>query len=862
MNVPMYCTECGQQFGATEKFCPNCGSPRQPTPPPPAPVSTGVVVEERLAAPSGPPVTLPPPVQTRAASHRRVPPTVRWIDIAGPIRDAVAVTLVGALLAFISVAVLALLLLDGDRGSIGDWAWAAISLIAAALGQSIGLQDVSTDGALVVIHFTPLLVTFLLLAPLVMLARRRAHRDTPSLVTTSVMAIATGLTVAVTIVILRLLSSGRVTLGDGSSADILNPSPTDFLVTWLLVTLTCLVGQWSLVPTPSWLPGHVRSALDTAFASLRAFLLAYVLIGTLVIFTVTAIAVIRPDPYVGAEPPAADWSANSTIDEAGGVALAIIWMLLLLPNLLVLLFGFGSGGTLSAVSTSGGLEEFGFSLNDEFSVGLFVGTSWTRVLPFVAVVLLAILVAGVRVAVRRDRDANLMPAWWLSGLTFAIFSLLLLVLTRFDITATTSGTESVSFTVGLGLGSVVASSLAIGALTLTCAAFVAKPFALTFPRTAARLGGRRLHPSWASVVTIHKGDAAPSSRGVMPRIVGISILAGAAAVFGLFAFRAVAERVIFTIATPEATAQEFADEISARDIEGAGEALGENRGLEPLPASALDSALPQGEASVSDESDWQPGRLDAEYSMEITDGEDEFDQQFALDAQVNEWLGWVRYPSWNVSADLPVMSVEADYVLDDVTVAGQSVEDGDYLALPGSYVVAGTSQSAFVTDLDTTETLDLGEDVTVRPAAGSIPYQAKADAEDVARAALNNCLDAASGLDAPCADKQPALQKGESWECCRILRWFKYQGTTYKWSAGSLKEVDTQIVDNESAYVTYTAPLRVEKEANYYYDYNGLLPTDYDSKIWRGSTTGQFTVLVREVKPGQFVATLREPGDV
>lgn len=72
--------------------------------------------------------------------------------------QAIFATLVGRLVAFMAIASLALVLLNDDRGSIGDWAWAAISLVAAGLGQSVDLRDLSTDGALVVIHFTPLLV--------------------------------------------------------------------------------------------------------------------------------------------------------------------------------------------------------------------------------------------------------------------------------------------------------------------------------------------------------------------------------------------------------------------------------------------------------------------------------------------------------------------------------------------------------------------------------------------------------------------------------------------------------------------------------------------------------------------------------
>gem|GEM_PF-2389918 len=638
----------------------------------------------------------------------------------------------GATLAALTALVTLIALLSGGehRGAPVDWFRTATMLVGLGLHAPV---DLTVPGlGRLSITATPLVVT-LFVAAVIAVVTWRAARSRPAGAPGTALpeAAVTGATIGVLAALVAAIGVGPLgyarstTLGaEGLSRVGASPLVT-LLSATVLGTLVALAGRaaagvsgWrarrervGAVLGP-WRP-HVRLARDLT--------LGILLTGILTGVILTAANGEWSPTWLrdaAADIPGADIPTTDLPDAGVGSWWVV---LLLLPNILVTLGGFGMGGSL-AVDGSAAAARSDEPFEYHNAVGLLTGTAGLHGLLWcVLAVALVTLVVGVRAALRHAPEDRLASRWWQPAVVMALTWAVLAWLTRVG----AGGSGSLPFvgdvdargTLGLGLPSTMLMAAAWAVLAAVAGPQLARAVGGTWPQVATRLGGRQLHPAWATLLAdaelragrrptgrleglgeeLREGRRPPPTHPLgesrdRDRKILLTVGGVLAAVVLLALLRSLIAATLFT---PERAVSSYLDAVEAKNAQEALQRVSDSAkpdGAAPLLHDAAMGALPEHDLDDADGT----GDSRTVTARFVTEGGD-VRRTFEV---TREGTAFGTFDEWKVTDPFSQVTVESleGGTTGDLKIDEAAVKLGDaqsLLAFPGIHDVTATPQSGF-----------------------------------------------------------------------------------------------------------------------------------------------------------------------
>lgn len=380
--------------------------------------------------------------------------------------SVMALLIVATVLTSLNVDLLSFGSEDVDQ-SPGDWLRIGTFVVLVSLGSPLTSQPDLADETSITQSGSFLIPAALLLTCIyVALRRTSTHRAGGVAVRErTVVSMVAGLTAAGLVLALSLVSAGPVA-GLGG-AHLHARSWIGPLTAFLLVSATALAAL-----TPPSLDGTSSKAwreLRRAWRS-SAALLATTVIAASVVALVT-----------GARDGAPQWGLP--LIELPGSDLASF---LRLPE---------SGGLLAAVAHGATLFAAGA---DEDRWGLIAGNTEASAWTLMLIVLVGSVLVGVRHALRRPPGERAWAQAWTVPVTYAVMWALFAHFTQER--TWLSDEDGAFYHSGIGIVSAFLCALLWGAAAAGGGWVASRWVASWFPRTAARLAGRWVHPSWAGLI--------------------------------------------------------------------------------------------------------------------------------------------------------------------------------------------------------------------------------------------------------------------------------------------------------------------------------------------------------------------------
>ena len=473
----MSCAHCGHELAPDARFCAGCGTAIAPRREPGEPQvrqerrgQGGTAVEEQEYEYIV--VSTPNPQISLSALGRHLRP-LRVSDAAGVgiaaaivAASVMAILVVAAVLTSLGVDLLSFGLDDVDQ-SPGDWLRIGTFVVLVSLGSPLtNRTELADDTSITQAGSFLLPAALLLTCTYVALRRASTHRAREVVLRErAAVSMVAGLTAAGLVVALSLVSAGPVA-GLGG-AHLHARSWVGPLTAFLLVSATAMAAF-----TPPDLDGTSPRAwreLRRAWRSSAALLAL-----TVVVASVVALV-------AGARDQAPQWGLP--LIELPDSDLASF---LRLPE---------SGGLLAAVAHGATLFAAGA---EEDRWGLIAGNTESSAWTLVLIVLIGSVLVGVRHAFRRPPGERPWALAWTVPVAYAVMWALFAHFTQQR--TWLSDEDEVFYQSGIGVVSAFLCAVLWGAAATGGGWVASRWVASWFPRTAARLAGRWVHPSWAGLI--------------------------------------------------------------------------------------------------------------------------------------------------------------------------------------------------------------------------------------------------------------------------------------------------------------------------------------------------------------------------
>jgi hypothetical protein len=470
------CAHCGHELAPDARFCAGCGAAIAPRRLPEEPQERfrhgGTAIQEQEYEYEYVVVSTPTPQITLGALGRHLRP-LRVSDAAGVGMAAaivagsvMAILVVAAVLTSLGVDLLSFGLDDVDQ-SPADWLRIGTFVVLISLGSPLTNQTELADDTSITQAGSFLLPAALLLTcTYVALRRVSTHRARevvlPERAAVSMVA---GLTAAGLVVALSLVSAGPVA-GLGG-AHMHARSWVGPLTAFLLVSATAMAALT---------PPERDNTLPRAWRVLRRAWRTSAALLAVTVVVASAVALVA-----GARDQAPQWGLP--LVELPGSDLASF---LRLPE---------SGGLLAAVAHGATLFAAGA---DEDRWGLIAGNTEASAWTLMLIVLIGSVLVGVRHAFRRPPGERTWALAWTVPVAYAVMWALFAHFTQQR--TWLSDEDDAFYQSGIGVVSAFLCALVWGAAATGGGWVAARWVASWFPRTAARLAGRWVHPSWAGLI--------------------------------------------------------------------------------------------------------------------------------------------------------------------------------------------------------------------------------------------------------------------------------------------------------------------------------------------------------------------------
>lgn len=665
-----------------------------------------------------------------------------------------AAQVLGPLLAALTVlsAIVSELVLDeGHEGGLADWLRTSIAAVAASVGGTLGVSGFFTgDEAAGSLSTTgralPLLVTTALLG-LTVWTSAKAERSTPSADARQLAtrAVLTGAVFAVALGLFTVLAKTSTVYGygladeldvDGAKLEAGAGLVSSFLGALVLVSIAAYVGRLratstAAVPVP--LPVVLAKRVgDSRVAGARP---AAALLGAFTVACAVTVAVLGV-LYLA-------YQALLTDSLDGERLQAFATLLIISVNAVGygLLSALGIPVAYSAAGGgSGSVFGFGDSSSGAEAGSLSIFDSKRLMLALLIPVLVALAVTIRRTLRQSDltqlgRDGKTIKAAAVLGAGGA-FTLALLL--------RVSGTGEASGSIGIGsLGGQAEAAAGpsllwapiVGALWgagLVLALRFAPTLALSLPTAVVRrLGGGKISPEWAAALN-GTGPAPAGTRSQAVRA-GAAVAAAALSLAALGGIALVAVNALFN--TPKAAVANYFQALEDGDVSAAMDMLAAAPEIDGQPLLE-DQVLDSEDVTLLNDVEISKVEAEGDYATaEVTykiDGQSVTEQVTVTADGQDKRFGVLR--TWKVGASLPVLPVYQTGPL-SLTVAGVGLSEGEYLALPGSYVVK-PSENALLTASPVTVRLSSQEFASPVEIVPSI----KPEVRDQARTAIEERL--------------------------------------------------------------------------------------------------------------------------
>lgn len=567
------------------------------------------------------------------------------------------------------------------------------------------------DSVLFELSVRPTLLVVLLSWLGYLAGKRFANSEAASPVSSRLFAVGMGVGFAAGFVALTYAASTSPLSGSllgmaGLPADLrfAMPDVSDVATAFLIVALPTWFGAWkqySKTLVGQFGPQRWLAALISNFT------VYYAATVTLLVLGVTVFQLIEPDfqPAVAAADP-----VELTKEMIIGIVLVVLVILLYLPTILIafgsLVAGYswspsydGQTGQLLSGSLdfiSNALAPFGIYLGNDFLFSLWN----TNIIAWPAFVV-SIVVVGFLAAVAGS-NATVATGYRVLGdqtgfrvlAKFTLIAFAIQSLTNFKfayeynsaVAAAGSEPEVVRqwLVFGISNASLVLVSIVIFSAASLAGRFQPELFSGSLPRLAK-----------VSIPRVTAGE-----KNTAQRVLGFFVSAVVVISFLIPIGVASTERVLASVNTPAKNGEALAEAVSAGDIAALRGIFNsaEIEDLKWLPTESMQVALPDSESKleISMTNDlgkaWEVGNTDANLKLTWLDGDKKIAYSFGLDSAVKQYFSQIDYVVFEnatapVSLYLKVGSALKQAKMIDISVNGQVVKEGEYSALPGTYLL-------------------------------------------------------------------------------------------------------------------------------------------------------------------------------
>lgn len=493
-------------------------------------------------------------------------------------------------------------------------------------------------------------------------------------------------------------------LNIGSDVRIALPDALDLTTAFLIIALPTWFGAWR----------HYSKELSTSHnpqkwltSMVVNFTIYYAIAVTFLVVGFSIFQWIEPDFQLAipdAEP------MELTKEMILGIAIALLVILLFLPTLLVafasLVAGYSWGPSfdgqtgefvsngLSMITNS--LSGFGIAVDSNWLLSVWNANliGWPAFAASIVVVGFLAAVAGANATA----TTGYRVIGDLTGLKllikFTLIAFAIQALTSFkyasEFTTISANADQESETVrqwlvfGISNASLILISIVIFSAASLAGRFQQELFTGAMPRFA-KLARPRVEVGQRDFV-----------QRLLGALVSVTVLASFLIPIGV----AGAERVIANLDTPAKNGESLASLVQGGDIAALKKAFNSAKvaDLNWLPTSSLEVALPgdAAELTVVTTNDlnkpWQVGNTDANVKLTWTEGDKKVVYSFSLASEVKQHLSQIDYVVFSnesapVSLILKVGEALKIAKMTDISVNGEVVKQGQYSALPGSYVL-------------------------------------------------------------------------------------------------------------------------------------------------------------------------------
>lgn len=587
----------------------------------------------------------------------------------------------------------------------------AISLTWADSPNFLSQTGSGLDSALFELSIRPTLLVVLIAWLAYLAGKRFANSEGASPVSSRLFAVGMGAGFAAALMALTYAASSAPI-----SSDVLGFANLAADIRFALPDLADLTTAFLVVALPTWF-GAWRQYAKTAAGQFGAqkwlaalisnFTVYYAVTVTLLVVGLTVFQLIEPDfkPAVAPADP-----VKLTQEMIVGIAIVILVILLFLPTLLVafgsLIAGYSWGPSYDGQTGQLVSSSLDFVSNSLGSFGINVGNDWLLSLwstnliawPAFAVSIIVVgflaAVAGSNATVATGYRVNadftgLKVLVKFTLIAFAIQSLTnFKFASEFNAATTASGEEPEAvrqwFVFGISNASLILVSLVIFSAATLAGRFQAELFSGAMPRLAK----------------ISMPRVATGEQTTPQRLVGVFVTTIVVASFVIPIGVATTERVLASVDSPArkgealASAMADADVAALRDVFNSSKA----KDLKWLPTQSMQVALPSADAKLEIEmtndlgKPWEVGNTDANLKLTWTEGEDKVVYSFSLKSDIKQHLGQIDYVVYEneaapVSLYLKVGAALKQAKMMDISVNGESVKEGQYSALPGTYLL-------------------------------------------------------------------------------------------------------------------------------------------------------------------------------
>lgn len=483
-----YCTRCGAGLSPDASFCSGCGSAR----------SLGTNTPEAASRPA--PLPPPSPPAAEASSWRVLTDWVRFLGVAGGdvrrvVLGAIAAAVVVVSLVTVVVGIVAASSNESSaRGSLIEWARVGVALAQSSVHGAVTMTDPTVDGVWdangqafsITVGGTLILGTVLTVAVLWGMARWLVYPSASAPFNRSKLIIAAvgGATFGLTLFVLAIAAQGEGSIGTSNSINdavrIEAISGRGLLGGTVIGTLGIL-----LASRLSHAVDHPQS--QTARAEVVTSTLRHVRVLSVAVMVLAIVATVA----------ALIIDSGDAVWRDADVGLGAVFLLAALPNLVLVFAGAGQGATIAQGGVLRAEDEFGIGDGIGLLAGGVDGWAYWSLL----VMALVATLAGVQRALRSAPSALRQPAvWWTTPIAFAGVWAVIWLLTRITALGPSELGPDVDGSIGLGLPSLLLMTAIWSILSVGAGLLLTPLLAASFPRSAALLGGRRLHPAWATAL--------------------------------------------------------------------------------------------------------------------------------------------------------------------------------------------------------------------------------------------------------------------------------------------------------------------------------------------------------------------------